>query len=601
MRTLLKILSVVSVGHRALFATSVAANLLIAQFPVALAYTSKVIIDSLVTKSGPHLLGAPRGPVFWAIIYLLMLVMQYTGQAFLLFLNETLSEAAAENIHREIIKAGIRLGGLAYFDDPNFHDHRARLQNNAIYIPANFLRLLTDVSSIFVTLTGMVILLAGLHPLIPFVIVICCIPDVAAQKRMHRLIYEGIKETAQHERFKDYYRSVLLMPESAKEVRIYDLKDFFVKKYRDTARSIAQILDVTRKRQIKYSVLGRMVLAAGTVAPYLWTIQQALRGIISPGQLVMFMTAIVVVQQQLSRAAQTYAAHQEVTHWALDLTQWLGMKPDLAMVTPEDEVPRQAHTPPHIRIENLWFKYPGTSNFILKGLDLEIERGKSLAVVGSNGSGKSTLVKLLCRLYDPQQGHIYYDDVDVKSIRLGDLRKSTGIIFQDFVRYNFTVRENIALQEHSCLKAIYSAASMAGIDDFIETLPKSYETQLGKQFAEGQDLSGGQWQRLALARAFYRDAGMLILDEPTASLDIATEAKIYNDFRAMTKGKTVLLISHRLSTVRMADQIAVIHDGKVVEWGDHKSLMALRGLYYDMFLTQAQRYKVSTVLEPNVL
>ena len=461
MRTLLKILNLVSTGHRALFAASVAANLLIAQFPVALAYTSKIIIDALVAHPGPSVLGVPRGPIFWTVAYLLMLVMQYTGQAFLLFLNETLSEAAAENIHREIIKAGIRLEGLTYFDDPNFHDHRARLQNNAIYIPANFLRFLTDISSIFVTLTGMIILLAGLHPLIPLIIVLSCIPDVAAQKRMHRLIYEGIKETAQQERFKDYYRSVLLTHESAKEVRVYDLKDFFVGKYRDTMQGITQVLHATRKRQIKYSVLGRIILAVGTAAPYLWTIKQALQGIISPGQLVLFMTAIVVVQQQLSRAAQTYAAHQEVTHWALDLVEWLEMKPDLAMVAPQDEVPRSTHTAPHIRIENLWFKYPGSSNFVLKGLDLEIKRGKSLALVGSNGSGKSTLVKLLCRLYDPQRGCIYYDDIDVKSIRLPDLRGSMGIIFQDFVRYNFTVRENIALQEHSCLKTIYSAAAMA--------------------------------------------------------------------------------------------------------------------------------------------
>jgi ATP-binding cassette, subfamily B, bacterial len=593
MRALLKILYVVSVGHRMLFATSVFANLLVAQFPVALAYLGKVIIDSLFSHSDPSSLGSPRSPLFWGTVYLLLLALQYMGQVFLLFLNETLSEAAARNIHVEIMKAGIRIEGLTYFDDPAFHDHRARLENNAIYIPAGFLRCITDICSISVTLLGMVILLAGLHPLIPLLIVFSCIPDLMAQKRMHRLIYEGVKETAQQERLKDYYRSVLLTPEPAKEVRMYNLKDFFARKYQDAVEHIRQSLATIRKRQVKYSVLGRIVLAVGTVAPYLWTIRQTLQGRISPGQLVMFMTAIVVVQQQLSRAAQTYAAHQEIGHWAQDLAAWLRMESDLKLVTSRNEVVRRVQEPPHIRIEDLWFKYPGASGFTLKGLTLEIEKGKSLAVVGNNGSGKSTLVKLLCRLYDPQSGSIYYDGVDAKAIRLSDLRGSAGVIFQDFVRYHLTVRENIALQEPSCLEAIYSATMAAGADDFINDLPYSYETLMGKQFPEGQDLSGGQWQRLALARAFYRNVGMLILDEPTASVDIATEARVYHNFRAMTEGKTTLLISHRLSTVRMADRIAVVNDGKIAEFGDHDSLMALRGIYHNMFLSQAERYKLN--------
>jgi ATP-binding cassette, subfamily B, bacterial len=593
MRALLKILYVISRGHRMLFASSVLANLLVAQFPVALAYLSKVIIDSLFSHSGQSLRGSPRSPLFWGTVYLLLLALQYVGQMFLLFLNETLSEASTRNIHVEIMKAGIRIEGLTYFDDPAFHDHRARLENNAIYIPAGFLRCITDVCSISVTLLGMVILLAGLHPLIPLLIVFSCIPDLVAQKRMHRLIYEGVKETAQQERLKEYYRSVLLTSESAKEVRMYDLKDFFVKKYQGTVEHIMQILAAMRKRQIKYSVLCRIVLAAGTVAPYLWTIRETLQGRISPGQLVMFMTAIVVVQQQLSRGAQTYAAHQEIGHWAQDLAAWLRMESDLKLVTPQNAVARRVQEPPHIRIEDLWFKYPGASDFTLKGLTLEVEKGKSLAVVGSNGSGKSTLVKLLCRLYDPQSGSVYYDDVDIRTIRLSDLRGSAGVIFQDFVRYQLTVRENIALQEPSCLKSVYSAAVAAGADDFIDNLPHSYETLLSKQFPGGEELSGGQWQRLALARAFYRDVGMLILDEPTASVDIAMEARIYHDFQAITEGKTTLLISHRLSTVRMADRIAVVHDGKIAEFGDHDSLMALRGIYHNMFLSQAERYKLT--------
>jgi ATP-binding cassette subfamily B protein len=235
----------------------------------------------------------------------------------------------------------------------------------------------------------------------------------------------------------------------------------------------------------------------------------------------------------------------------------------------------------------------------LKGLDLEIHKGKSLAIVGRNGCGKTTLVKLLCRLYDPQQGSIYYDDADVRLINLEDLRNSIGIIFQDFIRYHLTVRENITLgkvADDTRLNAVYQAAVTAGAEDFVKPLPKGYDTLLGNQFPGGIELSGGQWQRLALARAFFRDAGLLILDEPTASLDIATEARIYAHFKTMTEGRTALLISHRLSTVRIADHIVVMDEGKVVELGDHDSLMSLGGIYSEMFIMQAERFRLKAEL-----
>ena len=204
---------------------------------------SKVVVDSLLPgHSGVHVLGHLRGPVFFGYVYLSFLVFQYVGQIFLVFLNETLSEAAAKNIHAEIIKAGMRLEALPYSDDPNFHDHRSRLENNALYIPANFLRFTTDIFSITVTVAGMIVLLIGLYPLMPLAIVLCCIPDVLAQKRMHWLIYEGVKETAEEERMRNYYRSVLLTAEYAKEVRIYNLKDFFIRKYRNVVERIAQVV-----------------------------------------------------------------------------------------------------------------------------------------------------------------------------------------------------------------------------------------------------------------------------------------------------------------------------------------------------------------------
>jgi len=311
------------------------------------------------------------------------------------------------------------------------------------------------------------------------------------------------------------------------------------------------------------------------------------------------MTAIVVIQQQMARTAQTLACHQDVIYVMRELASWLRMKPDLTSVEPSLQVRRKTELSPQVRISDLWFRYPGSDRDVLKGLDLEIPRGKSLALVGKNGSGKTTLVKLLCRLYDPARGTIYYDGVDIRQINLEDLRNSIAIIFQDFIRYHLTIKENIALgnvPDSVPLNGIADAAKMAGAAEFVEPLAEAYDTLLGNQFLGGRELSGGQWQRLALARAFYRHAGLLILDEPTASVDIATEARIYAQFKKMTGGKTSLLISHRLSTVRIADHIAVIEDGKVIELGDHESLMTLRGVYNEMFVMQAERFRLTEEL-----
>jgi len=594
---LISILRIVSAGSRSLFAASFLINILIAQVPALLAYTGKNVIDSLLSQShSPRFVGPLSVPIFFGCIYLCLLVAQYVGQVVLVHLSEMLTESGSKHIHTQIINSAIRMEGLYYFENPAFHNQRSLLEREALYIPMNILRFVTETSGIAVTTFCMVLLLFGLHPLIPFLILLSGIPDVITQKTSHRLIYEGIRETAHEERRKDYFRSVVLDEEHAKEVRLYNLSCFFINKYNESFKRILDLVIPIRKRHIRGSILSRVLVTLGAILPYLWTIGKALRGEITPGQLVLFMTAIVVIHQQMARTAQTLAGHQDVIYVMKELAAWLHMKPDLTAVEPTVQVRRKPYLSPRVRISNLRFRYPGSDRDVLRGLDLEIPRGKSLAIVGRNGSGKTTLVKLLCRLYDPAKGTIYFDGVDIRQLNLDDLRNSIGIIFQDFNRYQLTIRENIALGETPDVLAVNKvseSAAAAGAADFIEPLPQGIDALLGNQFEGGRELSGGQWQRLALARAFFRNAGLLILDEPTASLDIATEARIYARFKKMTEGKTSLLISHRLSTVRIADHIAVIEDGRVIELGDHESLMGLGGVYNEMFVIQAERFRQS--------
>lgn len=596
----ISILRIASAGNRSLFAAAFLVNILISQLPALLAYISKNVVDSLlVHNQAPGPFASLSAPLFFGSVYLVLLVAQYAGQVVLVHITEMLTETGSKHIHTQIIKSAIRMEGLYYFENPAFHNRRSLLERDALYIPMNILRFTTDITGIAVTTFCMVLLLFGLHPLIPLLILLSGIPDVITQKKAHRLIYEGIKETAHEERRKNYFRSVILDEEHAKEVRLYNLAGFFINKYNDSFKRILDVVVPIRKRHIRGSILSRLLVTLGAILPYLWTIGKALRGEITPGQLVLFMTAIVVIHQQMARTAQTLAGHQDVIYTMKELAAWLHMKPDLPAVNPSVQVRRKAYLSPQVRVSNLWFRYPGSDRDILKGLDLEIPRGKSLAIVGRNGSGKTTLVKLLCRLYDPAQGTIYYDGVDIRLLNLDDLRNSIGIIFQDFNKYQLTIKENIALGEtpdNLAINKVLEAAAAAGAADFIGPSALGVDALLGNQFEGGRELSGGQWQRLALARAFFRNAGLLILDEPTASLDIATEARIYARFKKMTEGKTSLLISHRLSTVRIADHIAVIEDGKVIELGDHESLMGLGGIYNEMFVIQAERFRQSEEL-----
>src|SRR5215216_3528967 len=444
----LSILRIISAGSRTLFAACLVVNVLLAQLPAILAYTNQNVIDSLLSQGrAPLSIGPLKAPLFFGCVYLGFLVVQYVGQIVLVHLSEMLTESGSKIIHTEIIKSAIRLEGLYYFENPAFHNRRSLLERDALYIPMNILRFAIDISSITVTIFCMVLLLFGLHPLIPFLILLSGIPDVLAQKKAHRLIYEGIKETAHEERKKDYFRTVLLDEEHAKEVRLYNLAGYFINKYDESFKRIFELVTPIRKRQIKKSILSRMLVSLGTILPYLWTVGKAVRGEITPGQLVLFMTAIVVIQQQMAKTAQTLAGHQDVIYLMKELAAWLHMKPDLITVEPTAQVRRKPYLSPHVRISNVWFRYPASDRDVLRGLDLEIPRGKSLAIVGRNGSGKTTLVKLLCRLYDPAQGTVHFDNVDIRLLNLEDLRNSIGIIFQDFNRYQLTIRENIALAE----------------------------------------------------------------------------------------------------------------------------------------------------------
>lgn len=586
-------------GNRAYGAAVLLTNVGVSILPAALAYTSRGVIDSLVRVRDSAAPDGTSTPVLLASVFLVLLILQHAAQTLLVLATETLTERSARSLHLALIRTAARLEGIRHFESAEFHDQRLVLETQALYVPMNALRFANDLFSVGISIAAMTVLLSGLHPLVPALMVAFALPDILTHIRTHQLIYEGVRETAPLERLRNYYRSVLIDGASAKEVRLFDLKDYFLEKYSAMVARILAIIDPIRQGQIRRSLWTRLLASAGTILPFVWTVAEAGRGRITPGELVMFTTAFTVIHQQLLRAAQSIAAHQDVINVARPFASWLEMRSDLS--PPEGRTPaaRPVRRAPAVTIRDLWFRYPGSSAFTLKGLDLDIERGQSLAIVGRNGCGKSTLVKLLCRLYDPDAGHIQFDGVDLRDLSIDSVRATTAVILQDFMRYQLAAGQNIALQamaEAAVAEKVRSAARLAAVEDTILSLPGQYAALLGRDCAgvPGVELSGGQWQRIALARGFFRDAGMLIMDEPTASLDVQTEALLYADFRRLTNGRTTVLISHRLSTVRAADRIAVIEDGVIAEYGDHEGLMTKAGLYREMFMMQAERYRPVT-------
>lgn len=598
-----RLVSIIATANRGLFAASLCITVLLSQCPALLAYISKLVIDSI---SSVHSSATSYGPVtsptiMLGTVYLVALLFQHLGQTAVMFINETLTENGSRSVHLELMRAAIRIEGLRPFENPAFHQRRAILENHALYLPMNALRLLTDLCSILLTMFGVIVLLVQIQPLIPFVMILFAIPDARSQMRAHQLAYEGVKATAQQERLRNYYKSVLQQPAYAKEVRLYRLQAFFVAKYTEAVKEILRLITPIRSQQIRESLRGRLTALVGVILPYMWAVQTAVAGRLTAGDLLMTMTAIAVIQQQLARTAQTLAGHQEVITVMKDFVDWVDTQSDIAEPPPDKRQSRHHHSSPRVSMVDVWFKYEGAEDFVLKGINLDIPRGTSLAIVGRNGCGKTTLAKLLCRLYDPDAGSILIDDINIRDLELEALRNSVGFVFQDFVHYQMTLKENIALRESDApniQERLQESAQNGGINDFLAQCPQSFDTALGRELGESAsvELSGGQWQRVALARAFFRDAGFLILDEPTASLDADLEAQVYKQFEMMTRGRSTLLISHRLATVRLADRIAVIDGGRVVEYGDHESLMASQGVYNDMYRSQAERYRTVTDL-----
>ena len=391
----------------------------------------------------------------------------------------------------------------------------------------------------------------------------------------------------------DYLRQVGGSKESAKELKLFNLSEYFTNRFRGLAQGIYEENVALANRKMIWGGLLSLISTVGYYGAYIYAIYQAVTGKY-PG-LWAFVLVTQAIQQASSNFQQAFSTASGIADQALfltDLIEFFHVEPRVRNKPNPLPMPRPIRR--GFEFRNVSFAYPGTQRMVLKNFNFTIEPGERVALIGENGQGKTTVVKLITRLYDPTEGEILLDGVDLREYEIEDLHREMGVIFQDFMRYEMTVRENIGVGHvevpHSEAE-IELAAQKSLAADVVKKLADGYEQMLGRRFVSGVDLSGGEWQRIALARAYLRDAQLLILDEPTAALDAKSELEVFERFAELTQGKMALLISHRFSTVRMADRIVVLADGRLAEEGTHQQLMALGGRYAEMFEMQAASYR----------
>jgi ATP-binding cassette subfamily B protein len=480
---------------------------------------------------------------------------------------------------------------LTTYENPVFYDRleRARVQ------ATDRLAMIQQMGRLFqqiITTLSFSIALVLASPWLVLLLAMGVLPSFIGETHYAFLGYAKNFRQTPAKRQMDYLRQVAGSREGAKEVKLFGLNKFFTKRFQALADQIyAEDVALSRSKLIVGGLLG-VIGTLGYYGAYVYVIWRTLHGAYNIGY---FTFLTVAIQQASSNLQQVFSTASGIADQALFLTDLIAF---FDMKSTVDANPNGRRTPPTIQrgfeFRNVSFAYPGTERTVLKNFSLTLSPGERIALIGENGQGKTTVVKLITRLYDPTEGQILLDGVDLREYSLEDLHRNIGVIFQDFMRFEMTARENIAVgrvdRPHQQAD-IESAAHKSLADTVVDKLAGGYDQMLGRRFEGGVELSGGEWQKIALARAYLRDAQLLILDEPTAALDARSELEVFERFAELTEGKMALLISHRFSTVRMADRIVVLEGGRLIEEGNHQQLMARAGVYAGMFEMQAASYR----------
>ena len=561
--------------------------------PAAMAYVGALIIDAVLaatqvaTETG--VIDVTR--VFTLVAVEAMIVATIAGAQRGISLCQALLRAQlGQRVNVMILEKAVTLE-LAQFEDSEFYDKLTRARREASSRPLSLVNRTFGLGQNLISLLSYGVLLVQFSPWAVLILVLAGLPAFVAETRFSGEAFTLFRWRSPETRMQIYLETVIAREDNVKEVKLFGLGPLLLQRYRDIFTRLYKADRALAMRRDGWGFVLGLIGTSALYGAYAWIALATVVSRITLGQMTMYLMLFRQGQAAVSAILAAIGGMYEDNLYLSTLYEYLE--------TPVAQSGSSLKSGPlpddGVRFEAVSFTYPGASQPALKDIDLHIHPGKSLALVGENGSGKTTLIKLLTRLYVPDQGRILLDGMDLKDWDENTLRQRIGVIFQDFSRYQFLVGENIGagdVKHFEDEQRWKEAADKGMADDFIEDLPSGYDTQLGKWFKDGQELSGGQWQKIALSRAFMRTgADILVLDEPTAAMDAAAEAKIFEHFRKLTQNRIAILISHRFSTVRMASQIIVIENGRVIERGTHEQLMELTGHYANLFSLQAAGYK----------
>ncbi len=555
--------------------------------PLASLYLIKLIIDA-TTEAISSIGSANLSYIFIlagiaAGIGILNAVCQQTTG----YLKEVLSIKVSDHVYQLLHKKSVS-ADLEFYENPAYFDTLHRAQMEGPFRPTSVVNGLIGLIQNSVSLVAITALLISFHWSVPFVLLLAVIPGVLIKIKYSGKMFNWQRNRTQTEREGSYLNWLITGNIHAKELRLFGLGDLFTKRFSKIRQTLrGEKLDLTKSRLIADTLAQACTIVAmfGALA---FIIFRAVNGLITLGDLVMYYQAFQRGLEFFRNLLTGLAGLYDDNLFISNFYEFIDLKDKI--VSPDNPVKIPKTMKYGVSFKDVNFKYPMSEKSVLSNINFSINPGEIVALVGENGAGKSTLTKLLCRLYDPDSGIISIDNTDIKNFVVSDLRGMIGVMFQDYAQYYFSARENIWIGDINTpfeSDKVKVAAQDADAKRIIEKLPKGFETMLGKMFQDGEELSQGQWQKIALARAFMRDAQLIILDEPVSSLDAESEYEIFNNFKKLLKGKSALLISHRFSTVKMADKILVLENGTIVEQGSHDALMVKHGQYEKWFRKQS--------------
>jgi ATP-binding cassette subfamily B protein len=572
--------------------TLAALSILFGALPAATAWVGKLLVDGVVAAMQQ---GGQNGSTDYVIELVVLQFGLLAGTSLLQTVRninqQALQELTARRVQLMVMEHSNRLD-LSFYENPTFYDALQQAQSEAGFRPTQMVEQAFGLIRSFITFISLIALIASLGWVVALAALLAPIPAFVAQSRYGWRGFLLSRRQSPDRRRMSYFLDLLTKDTYNKEIKLFGLGEHFIKRWEEIAiRFYKENRALVKRRYLMGFAWGSLsiVVTSGT---YLYVALGTIAGRLTLGDLTFYTQAVSQVQSSLSSILDGFSGMYENSLYLNNLYNFLDYTPAIR----SDPNARKVQLPltQGLEFRDVTFTYPGKSEPALRNVSFSIGPTESVALVGQNGAGKTTIVKLLTRLYDPDAGQILLDGVDIREYDLDSLHSAIGVIFQDYVTYFFSARDNIGvgrLAELDNIAMVEASAQRSGANRVIERLPKGYDTTLGRWFDEGYQLSGGEWQKVALARAFMRDAAILVLDEPTASLDARAEYEIFARMKELSQGKMTLFISHRFSTVRLADRIFVLEGGMIKESGSHQELMLLDGTYAELFNLQAAAYR----------